>query len=70
MENVHHRMPVILAKENENAWLHEDDPEKLKRFFEPFPAELMSAYPISKLVNSPVNDRAEILEPVEYGFDL
>jgi putative SOS response-associated peptidase YedK len=67
MENIHHRMPVILGKKDENAWLHEDDPEKIKRFFEPFPAEQMTAYPISKLVNSPANDRAEILDAVDYG---
>ena len=29
----------------------------------PYPAELMEAYPVSTLVNSPANDRQECAEP-------
>ncbi len=70
MENIHHRMPVILGKENEQEWLKSENPENLKRLFEPFPAEQMTAYPVSKLVNSAVNDVPEIMEAVEYGLGL
>ncbi len=66
MENIHHRMPVIIGRNYEEDWLKSENPEKLKTLFEPFPAERMTAYPISKLVNSAVNDVPEILDAVEY----
>jgi putative SOS response-associated peptidase YedK len=69
MENIHNRMPVILDREGEKQWLADRNPDELLKLFEPFPADKMTAYPISKLVNSPVNDKPEILEPVEYNID-
>jgi len=64
MEKIHHRMPVILHPENEKAWLGDSDPVELQSFLKPYPADLMDAYPVSKLVNSPRNDVPEILEKV------
>ena len=66
MENIHSRMPVILEKKEEKTWLNNNDPETLKSLLKPFVAELMTACPVSKLVNSPVNDSPEILKPVKY----
>lgn len=68
MENIHNRMPVILEKKDEKAWLMEGDPEKLKKLLKPLNENLLTAYPISKLVNSPVNDKPEIWNPYEYNF--
>lgn len=68
MANIHHRMPVILDKNDEAVWLGESDQETLMSLLKPFPAEKMTAYPISTLVNSPANDVPAILEPVEYNF--
>lgn len=67
MKNIHHRMPVIIGRDNEKEWLKSENSENLKRLFEPFSTEQMTAYPVSKLVNSPVNDSPEILEAVDYG---
>lgn len=69
MQNIHHRMPVILSRPDEKLWLNENDPEELLSLFAPFPSEKMTAHPVSKLVNSPINDKPEILEPVEYNLD-
>ena len=65
MENIHTRMPVILGNNDEKAWLNETDTDLLQSFMKPFPAKYMTAYSISKLVNSPKNDTPEILNPVE-----
>lgn len=66
MENIHQRMPVILDRKNEHSWLGESTTEELQGFLKPFPADKMTAHPVSKLVNSPANDLPEILDPVEY----
>lgn len=68
MENIHDRMPVILDRENEKVWLEDTPTDDLMELLHPFPAGKMTAYPVSKLVNSPANDRPEILERVEYNL--
>jgi putative SOS response-associated peptidase YedK len=67
MEGIHNRMPVILTKANEEAWLDQDlkEPEVLKTFLEPYPEEEMEAYKVSSEVGSPKNDREELVAPVE-----
>jgi len=68
MENIHNRMPVILEKKGEKAWLNETDTDFLQSLLKPFPAKKMTAYSISKLVNYPKNDSPEILKPATYNF--
>ena len=38
-------------------------PDQLKPLIKPFPADLMDAYPVSTLVNTPANDRPELVVP-------
>ena len=59
----HDRMPVILSLEDYPTWLnkHVTDPDQLKPLYQPFPAELLEAYPVSDLVNSPRNNGPEII---------
>lgn len=61
---VHNRMPVILDRELEQAWL---DPacsrEEALTFLRPYPAELMVSSLASRRVNSVRNDDATLLEP-------
>jgi putative SOS response-associated peptidase YedK len=64
MEKIHNRMPVILRQEDERLWLGNTDPASLVDLLKPYPAGLMTAYPVSKLVNSPKNDLPEILQTV------
>lgn len=63
IKTIHDRMPVILPPEFEYAWLNEEDKKLLENMLKPFDAEKMEAYPISKKVNSPRNNNAEIVLP-------
>lgn len=64
VEPIHDRMPVILRPEDEDEWLNTEitDPFQVTRLLKPFPANLMEAYPVSKLVNMVANDTPEILQ--------
>lgn len=68
MEKIHRRMPVILDDDEAKRWLQRGDltPERVAELTAPHPAEDMEATPISSLVNSPRNDRPEVLEPVAF----
>jgi putative SOS response-associated peptidase YedK len=61
---LHNRMPVILLPENEKMWLDDTNEAVLKGLLKPYPADLMKAFPVSKLVNSPKNDTPEVMEPL------
>jgi putative SOS response-associated peptidase YedK len=65
MSTLHNRMPVILDKQNFADWLNPipQTPDSLIHLIQPFPADRMSAYPVSTLVNAPGNDRAELITP-------
>ncbi|WCK55175.1 SOS response-associated peptidase [Aneurinibacillus sp. Ricciae_BoGa-3] len=66
MASIHDRMPVILTKQQEKIWLDRDvkDTDLLKRFLVPYDAKEMEAYQVSNLVNSPKNEVAECLLPI------
>ena len=66
MEKIHDRMPVILRKEDEEAWL---DPKNngsplLQKLLKPCDPQLLFAFEVSTLINSPKNNRAELLNPL------
>ena len=65
MEPIHNRMPVILPPEAYQPWLAtgEQRPADLQGFLKPFPSELMTAYPVSTLVNNPANELAACITP-------
>jgi putative SOS response-associated peptidase YedK len=66
MAEIHDRMPVILDKTAMWDWL---DPEAtsiaLHALLKPFPARQMKVYAVSKLVNRPENDQAEVIAPLQ-----
>jgi putative SOS response-associated peptidase YedK len=62
MKNIHHRMPAILSKNDERAWLFENDTDYLKTLLTPFDTDKMKAYTVSNKVNSPANNNAAIIE--------
>ena len=66
MATLHTRMPVILPPAAYAEWLDPtpQKPEALQHLLVPYPAELMAAHPVSTLVNSPANDRPELLAPI------
>lgn len=66
IEPIHNRMPVILSPDFYGLWLKpEDQPiAELNKLLEPYPANDMVAYPVSKLVNTPQYDTPELIKPV------
>lgn len=63
---IHNRMPAILHPRDYEKWLDTSPqtPETLKPLIKPFPAEEMSAYPVSTMVNKAENDIPELVVPV------
>lgn len=66
MRPLHDRMPVILDPENFDLWLNPkvQDAEALQPLLVPHAVEGFEAFPVSRLVNSPVNDVAGCIEPL------
>lgn len=66
MTRLHHRMPVIVDKENHNRWLDHTitDPQQVADICRPYPSELMFAVPVSAYVNNARNDGPECMEEV------
>ena len=64
---IHDRMPVILDGESGAKWLDPEltEPRLLTVLLLPFASELMEAYEVSTMVNSPANDRPECISPLE-----
>ena len=63
---IHDRMPVILPKDAEDFWLDSavEDHTRLLDLLQPYQASDMSAFTVSKLVNSVKNNSPECIEPV------
>lgn len=61
LAGIHHRMPVILRKEDYELWLDPamTDPARVQGLLKPFDPELMKKYPVSTYVNSANNEGAE-----------
>jgi len=57
------RMPVILNPDDYEAWLTAADTAIPQALLQPFPAQLMTAFPVSKRVNNAKNDDAAVMEP-------
>lgn len=67
--NIHDRMPVILRREDEPAWLNRgnDDVTQLTALLQPYPAEAMRAYPVSPQVGNVKNDTEACIEEIGVG---
>ena len=67
MREIHERMPVILGRSDEDAWLdpevHEQD--TLQQFLKPCPSSWLNAVEVSSLVNSAKNNTPAVLQPVK-----
>lgn len=59
---IHERMPVIVAPEHAARWLDRNEHD-VSDLLQPFPAEEMTAYPVSTRVNSADNDGPDLIEP-------
>ena len=61
---IHNRMPVILSREVWRIWLGEEPAhvEDLNDLLQPYPAELMRAYPVGQRVGSVRNNDPTLLD--------
>lgn len=58
IHNTKKRMPVILPRDEERTWLQDGlSAAELQALMKPFPAELMEAYTISRLITSRTENR-------------
>ena len=63
IHNVKHRMPAILSREDRDAWLTAAPDEAFKRLRQ-YPDTHMVATPVSRRVNAPKNNDAELISRV------
>lgn len=63
---LHNRMPLILHPEHEAAWLDPATPEDELRLILTtiYPADRMTAYPVSRRVNNPRYDDPTLIQPL------
>jgi putative SOS response-associated peptidase YedK len=61
----HHRMPVVLGRQDWDAWLDRDtdDVAALQRLLLPAPAGDLEVWPVSSRVNNSANEGPDLLEP-------
>ena len=63
VSRIHDRMPAILAPDEFEGWLGEE--ENLRDLMRPFNPDLMTMWPVSTRVNSPKNDDPSLLSPLD-----
>ena len=60
----HHRSPVILHRSDEKKWLSDSLPlSEVTRLLNPYPGELMNAYPIAPTIKNPRADDPGLIHP-------
>ncbi len=65
VEPIHKRMPVMLNRQQREAWLVPwTGPEGIHQFCEPFPASAMETIPVSDYVTKPAHDSVECVQAV------
>ncbi len=66
MRPIHHRMPVIISRNNYRNWLNNDDfdAKSLLYMLGPYPSTDMDCYQVSPLVNSPQNNSSQCIQPI------
>jgi putative SOS response-associated peptidase YedK len=66
MQDIHDRMPVILRPEDENIWLNPaiNDLQVTNHLLVPLQENLLEAYEVSSLVNSPKNNSPQLIDKI------
>lgn len=66
MSKIHNRMPVILTREHEEAWLDRNNTDVtfLQGLLNPYSQDKMNYYEVSNVVNSPQNDLLDCIKPI------
>lgn len=64
MHNIHDRMPVILTRDSWDSWLVENNEKTLQEMLKPSTKITLGNHAVSREVNSPRNDNAELIAPI------
>ena len=64
LKSIHHRMPVILQKEQEETWLTDNNGNILQKLLTSYPSEEMLFHPVSFEVNSVKNNYPELTKAI------
>ncbi|ALX48977.1 SOS response-associated peptidase [Lentibacillus amyloliquefaciens] len=66
MQDIHHRMPIILPKDKQDAWLEagEQSPEEAHHFLRSLEIENLRAYDVASYVNSAKNNDEDCIAPL------
>ncbi|MCP3930688.1 MAG: SOS response-associated peptidase [Bacteroidetes bacterium] len=65
LSSIHNRMPAILLPEQESTWLANDLPAKeALKLINPYPDELLRAYPVSSRVNKVSENDVDIIAEI------
>ncbi len=68
VQEVHDRMPVILAPDEYDIWMdHAIAPARLEPLLDPFPEKEMTMHPVGKMVGNPRVDDPSLIEAVATG---
>jgi putative SOS response-associated peptidase YedK len=67
MAALHNRMPVVLAQEDEQAWLEPRlmTPSQAVEILARSAGVPLDAQPVSRMVNKPIVDGKELIRPIE-----
>ena len=65
LQPIHNRMPVIIKPDDREQWLDPDeqDPANLTPLLAPYPSDELTAWEVSRAVNSPYNNSPELIQP-------
>ena len=64
IEEIHHRMPVVLSLYEAEKYLYDDKSSLLTNSFTSSIESELDFYPVSKFVNSPLNNSKECIKPI------
>ncbi|WP_042225029.1 SOS response-associated peptidase [Oceanobacillus manasiensis] len=66
MQDIHHRMPIILPKEKETEWIlpQKEEPAAMHTFLENIDIDNLNAYDVSTYVNTAKNNDATCIAPL------
>jgi putative SOS response-associated peptidase YedK len=68
IRKIHERMPVVLAAQDWDRWLDPaySEADNLQQLLKPFDPGSLEAWPVSRRVNTPKNEGAELIERAHF----
>ncbi len=68
MRSIHHRMPVLLSKEDQMIWMNnqEYNPAQLISIMQPYPSDDLISYPVTREMNTAAFDLPAAIQPLAF----